>query len=66
MPSSGSRDGNAEASMHVAGVHTVGENGLAGRSVILYSGSTISDAKPGVPNNSVACGVFEPAQTLRF
>jgi Cu/Zn superoxide dismutase len=61
-----SRDGTAETSVYIAGVHTVGENGLTGRSVILYSGSTITPAEPGVPNNGFACGVFEPAQTLRF
>src|SRR6266550_2113706 len=61
-----SRDGTAESSAYIAGVHTVGENGLAGRSVILYAGSTITPAVPDVPNNGFACGVFEPAQTLRF
>jgi Cu/Zn superoxide dismutase len=61
-----SRDGTAETSVYIAGVHTVGENGLAGRSVILYSGSKITPAEPGVPNNGFACGVFEPVQTLRF
>jgi Cu/Zn superoxide dismutase len=68
MPSfmTNSRDGTAEASVYIAGVHTLGENGLAGRSVILYGGSTITPAEPGVPNNGFACGVFEPAQTLRF
>jgi Cu/Zn superoxide dismutase len=59
-------DGNAEASVHVAGIHTTGEYGLAGRSVLLYSGSTIEDVQPGVRNNVIACGVFEPAQTLLF
>src|SRR3981189_713948 len=33
--------GTAEASVHVAGIHTTGEYGLAGRSVLLYSGGTI-------------------------
>jgi len=61
-----SRDGTAESSAYIAGVHTVGENGLAGRSVILYAGSTITPAVPDVPNNGFACGVFAPAQTLRF
>jgi Cu/Zn superoxide dismutase len=57
-----SRDGNAESEIHVAGVHTQGENGLAGRSVILYGGRTITEIKPGVPNNAFACGVFVPVQ----
>jgi Cu/Zn superoxide dismutase len=58
-------DGNAEASTHVAGVHTTGENGLAGRSVMLYWG-TIEDIQPGVRNNVLACGVFEPVQAFQF
>jgi len=59
-----SRDGNAETEIHVAGVHTQGENGLAGRSIILYGGRTITEIKPGVPNNAYACGVFEPARPI--
>ena len=61
-----SRDGNAETSIHVSGVHTQGENSLAGRSVILYAGLTISEIKPGVPNNAFACGVFAPVQPFLF
>lgn len=58
-------DGNTESSVHVSGVHTTGENGLAGRSVILYVGRTIpAQIVPGVNNNAFACGVFEPAQVL--
>ena len=60
----GSLDGNAERELHVAGVHTQGENGLAGRSVILYGGSKIGEIRPGVPNNAYACGVFEPVRPL--
>jgi Cu/Zn superoxide dismutase len=60
----GSRDGNAEREVHVAGVHTQGENGLAGRSVIIYGGSTIGEIRPGVPNNAYACGVFEPVRPI--
>ena len=59
-------DGNAEASLHVAGVHTTGENGLAGRSVLLYWGRTIEAVQPSVRNNVIACGVFEPVQALSF
>jgi Cu/Zn superoxide dismutase len=58
-----SLEGNAESQTHVSGIRTGGENGLAGRSVIIYGG-LISDAQPGVPNNRYACGVFEPASTL--
>ena len=59
-------DGNTEASVRVPGVHTTGEDGLAGRSVVVYQGRTITDAQPGVANNRVACGVFEPVQLLLF
>jgi Cu/Zn superoxide dismutase len=61
-----SRDGNAETSAYIKGVHTIGENGLAGRSVILYAGSTIPEIRPGEPTSAFACGVFEPAQPFRF
>ena len=58
-------DGNAEASVWVSGVHTTGENGVAGRSVMLYWGA-VTPVQPGVRNNVIACGVFEPAQTFSF
>ena len=57
-------DGATDVELHVSGVHTQGENGLAGRSVVLYVGSTITEIKPGVPNNALACGVFEPVRPL--
>lgn len=65
IPPLNNPDGNAEASVYVAGVHTTGENGLAGRSVMLYWGA-ITPVQPGVRNNVIACGVFEPAQLLQF
>jgi Cu/Zn superoxide dismutase len=58
-----SLEGNTESETHVSGIRTVGENGLAGRSVIVYGG-LIEDAQPNTPNNRYACGVFEPAVTL--
>jgi Cu/Zn superoxide dismutase len=59
-------DGSAEVEVHVSGVHTQGENGLAGRSIVLYAGDTIPEIKPGMPNNALACGVFEPVRPLMF
>ena len=59
-------DGNAEASLRVTGVHTTGENGLAGRSVMLYTGAKIVAIEPGMRNNVLACGVFGPVQLLQF
>jgi Cu-Zn family superoxide dismutase len=64
MPLLTNADGNAEAEFHVRGVHTTGENGVAGRSVLLYAGSEVEPVRPGVRNNVVACGVFEPARLL--
>jgi Cu/Zn superoxide dismutase len=57
-------DGGTEAEVHVAGVHTTGENGVAGRSILLWAGNTIEDLQPGVRNNVLACGVFEPARPV--
>ena len=59
-------DGSTEVEVHVSGVHTQGENGLAGKSIVLYAGSTIPEIRPGVPNNALACGVFEPVRPLLF
>jgi Cu/Zn superoxide dismutase len=59
-------DGAHEASIHLRGVRTSGVDGVAGRSVVIYSGNAVTDAVPDVPNNRLACGVFQPADTLRF
>lgn len=59
-------DGNAEAQAFVRGVHTTGENGVLGRSVVIYWGDKVTDAVIDVPNNRSACGVFEPAQPFLF
>ena len=56
--------GNAEGQAFIRGVHTTGENGVAGRSVVIYWGSKVTDAEPGVPNSRAACGVFEPVRPL--
>jgi len=55
-------DGNAIGQAFIRGVHTTGENGVLGRSVIIYWGDKVTDAVIDVPNNRAACGVFEPAQ----
>jgi Cu-Zn family superoxide dismutase len=54
-------DGATNVEVHVSGVRTTGENGVAGRSILLYAGDTIYELQPGVRNNVLACGVFEPA-----
>ena len=46
------------------GVHTTGPDGVLGHSVLIYTGARVVDPQPDVPNNVVACGVFEPATAL--
>jgi len=55
-----------EASLRVAGLHALGVNGVAGRSVVVYAGPKVTEARPDVPNEAIACGVFEPATPLAF
>lgn len=55
-----------ETELHIAGLRTGGADGVAGRSVVLYAGRNVTDARPDVPNERIACGVFEPAQPLSF
>lgn len=49
---------------YVSGVRTEGPLSLRGRSVVLHYGEKITDAFPGQPNNRMACGVLEPAESL--
>lgn len=58
--------GNTNATVHVPGLRATGPDGVAGRSVIVYAGRKVTAAVPDVPNELIACGVFEPAQTLQF
>lgn len=55
-----------EQSLRVPALRTTGPNGVAGHSVVIYAGSRITDARPGVPNERMACGVFEPARQISF
>jgi Cu/Zn superoxide dismutase len=48
----------------VRGARITGDGGVNGRSVLIYEGGGIQPIKPGVPNNAVACGVFESARTI--
>ncbi|HMA32382.1 MAG TPA: superoxide dismutase family protein [Casimicrobiaceae bacterium] len=59
-------NGSAQASVQVAGLRATGVNGVAGRSVVIYAGRMVTDARPDVRNERIACGVFEPARTLEF
>ena len=58
--------GIAQASEYVAGLRETGVNGVAGHSVVVYAGSRVTDARPDVPNERIACGVFEPVQPAQF
>lgn len=40
-----------------------GASGVNGRAVLIYEGGDIKPLKADVPNNVIACGVFEPAQS---
>lgn len=60
------QDGTAEASVHVRGLRATGADGVDGHSVVIYSGIRVTDAIPDVPNNRVACGIFQPSTTLGF
>lgn len=59
-------EGRIEAQLRVAGLHASGPDSVAGRSVVVYAGTKITDAVPDVPNERVACGVFEPARRPEF
>jgi Cu/Zn superoxide dismutase len=59
-------DGTAEAELHLRGVHTTGPDGVADRSVVIYTGRAVTDAQPDVPNNRIACGTFKPAEPYQF
>jgi len=61
-----SSEDRVEASLRVAGLHALGANGVAGHSVVVYAGPRVTEARPDVPNEAIACGVFEPAKPLSF
>jgi hypothetical protein len=50
----------------VRGVRITGPDGVDKRSVVIYTGAEVTDARPDVPNNRVACGTFEPVQPFDF
>jgi len=53
-----------ESESRIRGLHAVGPDGVAGRSVMLYAGSVVTVPRPDVPNAAIACGVFETAQSI--
>ena len=62
--------GNAEqcveTGLRISGLHANGPNGVAGHSVVLYCGTSVPEIRPDVPNDAIACGVFEPTRPLAF
>jgi len=54
-------EGNATMTARVRGARA---DGVLGRSVLIYAGGKIEPIRADVPNNAVACGVFEPAKAL--
>ena len=63
---SNSDNNYVETSVRVPALHTKGPNGVAGRSVVIYSGRKVTDAKPDVPNERMACGVFDTGHGIQF
>jgi Cu/Zn superoxide dismutase len=66
QPLYNAREGSSETSVFVRGVHTTGPDGVDKRSIIIYTGSDATDARPDAPNNRIACGTFEPALPFQF
>jgi Cu/Zn superoxide dismutase len=66
QPLYNAREGSSETSVFVRGVHTTGPEGVDKRSIIIYTGSDATEARPGAPNNRIACGTFEPAEPFQF
>lgn len=55
-----------EGELRIAGLRSNGANGVAGHSVVVYAGSSVTEIRPDVPNAAIACGVFAPVQPLAF
>jgi Cu/Zn superoxide dismutase len=51
--------GQISFSVRVPGVHIDREPSLRGRSIVLHEGPFVDSPLPGLPNNYMACGVFE-------
>jgi Cu/Zn superoxide dismutase len=51
--------GSISFSARISGVHVDREPTLRGRSIVLHAGPYVDSPLPGMPNNYIACGVFE-------
>jgi Cu/Zn superoxide dismutase len=54
--------GEIYLTVRIPGVHVEGTPTLRGRSIVLHWGNTVDTPFPGMPNNYIACGVFENIQ----
>jgi len=62
----GNAEQHLETGLRISGLHASGPNGVAGHSVVLYSGTRVQEIRPDVRNDAIACGVFEPTRLLSF
>ena len=51
--------GVVNLSVHVSGVHVDGEPSIRRHSIVLHRGEFADTPLPNLPNNYIACGVFE-------
>ena len=51
--------GSISYSVRIPGVHIDREPSLRGRSIVLHEGPFVDSPLPNMPNNYIACGVFE-------
>jgi superoxide dismutase, Cu-Zn family len=57
-------DGSMSLVVRISDIHVNGPDSLFGKSVIVHQGTQGSlEAKPGVPNDGVACGVIGPVDS---
>ncbi len=59
-------ENRVETELRIPNLHANGTDGVAGRSVVLYAGKDVPEIRPNVPNDAIACGVFEEASPPSF
>jgi Cu/Zn superoxide dismutase len=59
-------ENRVETEVRIPNLHANGTDGVAGRSVVLYAGKDVPEIRPNVPNDAIACGVFEEASPPSF
>ena len=53
------QEGSISFTARIPGVHIDRQPSLRGHSIVLHQGPFVDSPMPGMPNNYVACGVFE-------